>query len=1235
MLLGGVPLLHAEPFDQTERQLFHLSPIGAWDDSSFAANDVGYYKSRMLRLNGGVEPAHLKVGVSTGLDFLTSTFGEDFDYIYAPGKVQQFSEHRIGEIDFSLDVARKTNTRFGFHVNGMPWGDTPNQAEDHLHNFLEKFQNGAMLQVDRSGRIRRQSNPQNPFIDETFESAPQLEMQLSLSRNALLVRNYVSRNTRSAMRQLWALREQHPDLISFASMSSEVGMNVHANVDFCDYSQWSQQEFREWLSGTGGYQGNGQFLTILDFNTAFAGATGFPFRDWQAVTPPRDPVFSITTPNGRWWQLWHRFRTHQVQQMVQAQIGWCRDVGWSPDMLYSHQIPNNPASTSTLDLMHATPWDTAFVTGGGTGITTYGPKARDTTIFSAMRQNDKNWGIFEYNPLSTNFSNNLQALNAVWNSEAKALAPFLWWGFPEYQIRGTSFEQALTQFVFDRRNDRFSSLAAHQVSPTSNDVIWPMNNIDEVESHTFSVSPTVSNGMLRGGLSNPAGKLSLLFNESATRAIHGDSFHAISFRLKLDGQEAQNAEVAWTLKNGQRHQVSLEIKPGWQIYQIHMSHLPKWAGQSIHGIDLTPSNKTVGAFELDWFRIEANPAWHFQDLAEVHSVQNIVGGQILNGRLIGTTGESAHFYLSTDRSNPTLDADRAAIDSQRFNQLCMVMDSSMDGHAALSWRVRDVPSSEWPRHIFPIRSGTHRYQINLAGHADWRGEITRLKLEPLTTAGGQIAIDSLTFAPKMLCPRMIMTDTIVHSNHPLFRWVKAVEPGRGLMTTTFELARDFEFNEIVSREAGLVRDDWVYTRAAELDGHYWWRVRAETTDGVVSPWAKPMPIFIRPWRFNDLNEVVYAFGYIGPTIRNGVWSGRTRNENNNWIGLNTGRGLSRGIDTAVAKRLKIRVALNGEIPNNTGLLFCTMDHGGTIFKSISIPANGEWQDVVIDLSGEPNWYGRAKEIWIHPTSSAAMNVFLDEIELLPAVLNNPNQAPSFVIGPNIQVPKNSEAAFYASWASFINPGPNESSQEMHFVLECDRPELFSQLPSITREGNLSFIPASNQVGSARLRVTLLDDGGLLDGGVNQSEPQFFNIRILPPNTPPVANDDALSAHSRVTSQFAAAVLLANDTDVDGQNLSITSVSQTSLAGAEVSFSNEVVQYRPPLAFVGNDSFQYHVSNGQGGVDQAEVRVRVIEPRIVDFFRNENGAFKLSLSGLPGHRYWIESSPNLLDWTMRL
>lgn len=33
--------------------------------------------------------------------------------------------------------------------------------------------------------------------------------------------------------------------------------------------------------------------------------------------------------------------------------------------------------------------------------------------------------------------------------------------------------------------------------------------------------------------------------------------------------------------------------------------------------------------------------------------------------------------------------------------------------------------------------------------------------------------------------------------------------------------------------------------------------------------------------------------------------------------------------------------------------------------------------------------------------------------------------------------------------------------------------------------------------------------------------------------------------------------------------------------------------------------------------------------------DENGAFKLSLSGLPGHRYWIESSPNLLDWTMRL
>ena len=67
------------------------------------------------------------------------------------------------------------------------------------------------------------------------------------------------------------LREQSPDIVTFCTMSSEFGMNVYANNDYCDYSVWSKQEFRDWLSGAGAYVGQAQYASLTAFNTARLG----------------------------------------------------------------------------------------------------------------------------------------------------------------------------------------------------------------------------------------------------------------------------------------------------------------------------------------------------------------------------------------------------------------------------------------------------------------------------------------------------------------------------------------------------------------------------------------------------------------------------------------------------------------------------------------------------------------------------------------------------------------------------------------------------------------------------------------------------------------------------------------------------------------------------------------------------------------------------------------------------
>lgn len=70
-------------------------------------------------------------------------------------------------------------------------------------------------------------------------------------------------------------------------------------------------------------------------------------------------------------------------------------------------------------------------------------------------------------------------------------------------------------------------------------------------------------------------------------------------------------------------------------------------------------------------------------------------------------------------------------------------------------------------------------------------------------------------------------------------------------------------------------------------------------------------------------------------------------------------------------------------------------------------------------------------------------------------------------------------------------------------------------------------------------------------------------------------------------------VLANDTDVDGDTLSVTDVGAAT--HGTVSFSPGGVFYVPNQGYSGSDSFTYTISDGNGGTDTATVSVTVPEP----------------------------------------
>ncbi|KQV70342.1 DUF4082 domain-containing protein [Rhizobium sp. Root1220] len=94
------------------------------------------------------------------------------------------------------------------------------------------------------------------------------------------------------------------------------------------------------------------------------------------------------------------------------------------------------------------------------------------------------------------------------------------------------------------------------------------------------------------------------------------------------------------------------------------------------------------------------------------------------------------------------------------------------------------------------------------------------------------------------------------------------------------------------------------------------------------------------------------------------------------------------------------------------------------------------------------------------------------------------------------------------------------------------------------------------------------------------------------SVPIAANDNGFSTYSNVPLSLAAAALLANDTDADGDPLSITGVSGATHGTVNFDGQSNTVVFNPTAGYVGAASFSYTISDGRGGTSSATVSLTV-------------------------------------------
>jgi len=155
------------------------------------------------------------------------------------------------------------------------------------------------------------------------------------------------------------------------------------------------------------------------------------------------------------------------------------------------------------------------------------------------------------------------------------------------------------------------------------------------------------------------------------------------------------------------------------------------------------------------------------------------------------------------------------------------------------------------------------------------------------------------------------------------------------------------------------------------------------------------------------------------------------------------------------------------------------------------------------------------------------------------------------------------------------------------------------------DGTFSFAPVSNFNGAAAFTYRVLDPHGA------HSDPQNFTISVLAQNDDPVAAADvAPQATIAGTSLVvdAAHGVLANDTDADGGTLSVSAMTGAIDNGTTFTVVGDhgtVVVNKATGAYTytalpatppdyGTDSFNYAISDGQGGTSTSTLAIEVTE-----------------------------------------
>jgi VCBS repeat-containing protein len=139
--------------------------------------------------------------------------------------------------------------------------------------------------------------------------------------------------------------------------------------------------------------------------------------------------------------------------------------------------------------------------------------------------------------------------------------------------------------------------------------------------------------------------------------------------------------------------------------------------------------------------------------------------------------------------------------------------------------------------------------------------------------------------------------------------------------------------------------------------------------------------------------------------------------------------------------------------------------------------------------------------------------------------------------------------------------------------------------TVTADGTVKYTPNPNFHGTDSFTYTVSDGNG-------GSDTATVAVTVTPVNDAPVANPDTYTTDEDTRLDVAAPGVLGNDTDVDGDTLTVELVTGPTRAAGFTLNANGSFTYTPAPNFNGADGFTYKVNDGNGGTATGTVTLNV-------------------------------------------